>query len=165
MRTLIIATLVALPLFFTNCNSDKNNKSEDSYFAFSPEQMDVILTNYASTIKTIGEPQVKESRVVIDSAKGIIIREILTTRNFQFVVPLDEKGELIEDPKQATARKKNDCPGTGTITCRLRCNGTGCTWSGCNAYPCTDGKCSGGCTLLDCTKLASGTGTKKIFIQ
>ena len=160
----LLFTLVAGSLFLiSSCKSDHKSNGQVSYFAFTSQEMDIILTNYSSSVKPIGEPQVTETSIIADSAKGVIIHEVLTTRNFQFNVPLDEKGELIEDPKEAVARKKNDCPGTGTITCRLRCNGIGCTWSGCNTYPCTGGTCSGGCTLLDCKQIKSGTGTKVVM--
>ena len=165
-RNFFLLTMPVSSIFFiSSCNSDHKGKDQGTYFAFTPKEMDIILTNYSSAVKPIGEPQVTETSILADSAKGVIIHEVLTTRNFEFTVPLDDKGVLIEDPKDAVARKKNDCPGTGTITCRLRCSGTGCTWSGCNSYPCSGGSCAGGCTLLDCKQIASGTGKKFTVMQ
>lgn len=147
---------------FLGCKSGQTETTSMNYIAFTPEQVDIILTKYASGVKQIGAPQITETEVMVDSAKNIIIHEISTTRNFSFNVPLDEKDQLIADAETAVARKKKDCPGTGTITCRLRCvhnsNTSSCNWSGCNSYPCSNGNCTGGCTLLDCKQLRTGTG-------
>ena len=160
----IISLLLAACFFigFFGCKSGQTETNSINYIVFTPEQVDIILTKYASTVKQIGAPQITETEVIVDSTKNISIHEISTTRNFSFNVPLDEKNQLIADAETVTARKKNDCPGTGTVTCRLRCvhnsNTSSCNWSGCNSYPCSNGNCTGGCTLLDCKQLRTATG-------
>ena len=154
---------------FNSCKPGQTESNPTKYIVFTPEQMDIILVNYASSVKPIGDPQIIETDVIVDSVKKISIHEISTTRNFTFNVPLDEKDQLIADASTAVARKKKDCPGTGTVTCRLRCihnsNSSSCNWSGCNSYPCSNGNCTGGCTLLDCMQLRTGTGTTTTMMR
>lgn len=57
---------------FFGCKSGQTETNSISFILFTPEQMDIILTNYASSVKQIGNTQITEINVIVDIVKSSV---------------------------------------------------------------------------------------------